>query len=192
MRWQMIVFIGVIALRLSIITYPIRSALTVSEAGISATAINCMGTEACSINWWDSTPDFTPKTVTGRQLFHDSLAFWEEQYFNLNAANSILCLVRILSYLRINPNISQVFNPFAVPAISVSTPPIMRTNVDKHENTWCVAVAKCITLTDPSPILSPDLFPRSSPTHLSSAIRIWLNSRWSCSCVSAHLTSWLS
>jgi hypothetical protein len=111
MWWQIVVFIGVFALRFSIITYPIRSALKVSEDGISATAINCIA-ESCSVNWWDSRPDFTPKTVTGRQLFHDSLAFWEEQYFNLNAANSVLCLIRILSYLRINPNISQVCNPF--------------------------------------------------------------------------------
>lgn len=132
MRWQIIVFIGVIALRLSIIMYPIRSAIRISENGISATAIKCDGKEACSYNWWDSTPDFTPKTVTGRQLFHDSLAFWEEQYFNLNAANSVLCLIRIFSYLRINPNTSQVCHPFCCVCYSRIYAPMMRTNI-RHE-----------------------------------------------------------
>jgi hypothetical protein len=42
-------------------------------------------------------------------MYFDSLGFLEEQYFNLNGVNCIFCLIRILSYLRVNPNISQVF-----------------------------------------------------------------------------------
>ena len=45
-------------------------------------------------------------------MFYDSLGFLEDQYFNLNGANAVFCLVRILSYLRINPNISQLTDTF--------------------------------------------------------------------------------
>lgn len=103
-----------------IITYPIRNTLRVTEDDITVTAIKCEGDEACAQNWWDGTPGFTPKTVSGRQMFYDSLGFVEDQYYILNGANSVFCLIRILSYLRINPNTSQVFSVFCRSCASTS------------------------------------------------------------------------
>ena len=45
-------------------------------------------------------------------MYTDSIEYVEDQYFNINGANAILCLVRILSYLRVNPNISQLSDTF--------------------------------------------------------------------------------
>ena len=111
-----------IGLRFMIITYPIHNTLRVTEDDITVSAIKCDGDKACAENWWDSRPGFTPETVTGRQMFYDSLGFLEAQYYNLNGANSVFCLIRILSYLRINPNISQVFSTFAAPVLLAHNP----------------------------------------------------------------------
>jgi hypothetical protein len=60
----------------------------------------CIGKLACESNWWDPSPGFSPNKVQRKMMFFDSFGYIEEQYFNLNGANTVFCLVRILSYLR--------------------------------------------------------------------------------------------
>jgi hypothetical protein len=107
---QNFIFVGVVIMRYMIWTYPIRSTLRVTEDDLTVSAIACTDVQGCGGTWWEAPTG--AETISGRQIFFDSLGFLEDQYFNLNAANFVFCLIRILSYLRINPNISQVTDTF--------------------------------------------------------------------------------
>jgi len=109
---QNFMFVAIVAMRFLIVTYPIRDTFAITEEDITVSAVECTGKLACSGNWWEPRAGFEPVKVAKRQMFHDSLGFLEDQYFNLNGVNAVFCLVRILSYLRINPNISQLTDTF--------------------------------------------------------------------------------
>ena len=111
-------FVIVLVLRLYIIFHPIRSKLQIMPRGrpeMSVTGVACVGQDNCAGRWWmdEKTAIKIPRPgENGRQMYTDSVQFVEDVYYHLNGVNFVLCLIRILGYLRLNPNISQLSDTF--------------------------------------------------------------------------------
>jgi hypothetical protein len=84
---QQLIFLAILIIYIFIVSYPFADGLQISEDTIT--------------------------NKDGKMINADSLSMLWEVYFIINAVNLLITLFRMLSFVRINPNISQLTDTFA-------------------------------------------------------------------------------